>query len=132
MKSRNSHLSSNSSVSTVQKPTDPFVSAFLATGQQVEYRASEVLSGDSRLVFPKVNGREYEVVIVGCACAELTLHYVPDPQRRINYFYSLCSAHGLQPLGRAIRNSGVDNSDAAHRRRKSGATTSAWYRNRGW
>ena len=105
---------------------DPFIAAFLATGQQVEYRRAEML------VFPSVFGREYQCCIVSCACSDLTVHYVPDPERHINYFYSLCQAHGLQPLGRAERMSKAQNPETTHRRRTSGATTSRWYRSRGW
>lgn len=80
------------------------------------------------MVTPSVNRRGYHVVFA-CECVDLEVHYIPGD--RGNWFYGVCAAHGLQPLGRAIRTArGVDGR-SEERRRKSGVTTEHWHRSRG-
>ena len=82
-----------------------------------------------------VDGSEvwYEAVSTPCTCPDRKyLHGHLSGKR--NHFYSECEAHGLQDCGSAIRQqraTAANDPDRTHRRRTSGANTSAWYTKRG-
>jgi hypothetical protein len=103
---------------------DDFERAFVLRGSRAQCNIS------ARLLLPFVNDIPYEFLISECECADREVWYVRD-QRYGNWFYAVCHAHRLQPLGRAIRcakQHGDDGSrDNATRRRKSGYTTHAWH-----
>ena len=111
-------------VADVLQSLDDFQRAFVLSGRRCEIRRSGIL------IFPLVGAIEYDVLIGSCECPVLEVHYLTDPDRHVGQFYSVCAAHQLQYLGRATR-SRPARSERTERRRKSGATTSAWYRSRG-
>ena len=112
-----------------QEALDDFQRAFILSGTRVEFNRA------GRLILPFVNSRSYEVVFEPetCAtCADLEVWYIPGGVQHCSEFYSICHEHRLKLLGRAIRCQRPKSAEATHNRRKSGATTTRWYQDRGW
>lgn len=110
--------------SPILKVLDSFQKSFLLSGRAVEIQRS------AGIIFPTVDGREYDCILSCCDCPDIEVWYIPGTKQCSSQFYAVCKAHHLQLLGRALRTSGT-NADRTHRQRKSGYTTTRWYRSRG-
>lgn len=99
-----------------------FERAFVFSGTRAEFNRA------SKLVLPIVNAYSYSPLLEVCECSDLEIWKVSGSGR--SWFYGVCHAHRLQPLGRAIRDGGLSDSRRIEARRKSGYTTERWHRAR--
>jgi hypothetical protein len=109
---------------------DDIERAFILGGTRAEFNRA------AKLILPFVNGTPYEVILAVCDCADLEVYYLRDYTKPGSWFYGVCHAHRLQPLGGAwkcprLARSNDGGSDRTTRRRVSGYTTIKHYHARG-
>ena len=88
-----------------------FERAFILSGTRAEFKQG------AHIIVPIVNGTLYEFVLPACTCSDLECWYV---RGKPSWFYSVCHAHRLQPLGRATRPARDVDADRRHKARRGG------------
>lgn len=94
---------------------------------------AEIFTQFMAILEPRVNGAIYQIVITNCLCGDRSLYYGHAAGRQTNHIYCVCTLHGVQDCGIALRADCLParSSEAQERRRKSGYTTRRWYSQRG-